>query len=246
MVTVMDLKVHHFDQLSSTNTFAKESLDRFERDQMHLVIADMQTHGHGRKDRPWLSPKGNLFATYCLSLPIEYQYKLAPTTILLAICCCDYFAKQGVPLRIKWPNDLFLEGKKCGGLLGETHALKDHVWLILGLGLNLHLDPKFFDQIDQEATSLHLHADELYQPLELAKNLAPLFTTALHQYLQEGFAPFLSAWQKYNVLKEGDSLSLDTAEGIVKGTFLSLEQDGSIALTSEEGEVKKLISAEIL
>lgn len=235
----MEIKFHHFDQLTSTNSYAKEVLPNLEKGVLHLIWSNMQTHGRGRFERRWVSPKGNLFCTFCLSLPKDYAYQLSLTTLMLATVVCQFF--ENIPMKIKWPNDLLIEGKKCGGILGETVQLKDHVWLILGLGLNLNLSDESMEQIDQVATSLHLYMEEPLEPKPVVEQLAKRFTGAMRLYLQEGFSPFFPLWEKYNAFKEGQDIEVETGQGVVKGRFKELQKDGSITLVGRDGQLHQVM-----
>lgn len=111
------------------------------------ISAQVQTAGRGRWGRQWESQAGNLFLSVILRPARSDHYTWIP--MLSALSAMEVLLKRypGLLLSVKWPNDLWLDGSKLGGLLCETVASSRHpTFLVLGLGLNVRFAPKGLDQ----------------------------------------------------------------------------------------------------
>lgn len=169
-LSVSIVEHHHFDTLSSTNDWAKEKLASFTQSELTLVSADVQTKGRGQFGRSWLSQKGNLFASFCFFLDHHLCNPLSHTHVM-ARTLSNLLVGYGVACEIKIPNDLFVGGKKIGGILCETVPFDKSLGIIIGVGLNINMDLSTLDKIDQPATSL---SNELGQTFEVRPILVEL------------------------------------------------------------------------
>ncbi|MBN8459928.1 MAG: biotin--[acetyl-CoA-carboxylase] ligase [Verrucomicrobia bacterium] len=149
-------RVIRFAELDSTNRHALANLT--ELADGDVIQADIQTAGHGRMNRPWVSHlPGNL----CLTLVIKPRHAapaslpLANLSQLLALTVCRMLDGHGARATLKWPNDVLLDGRKIAGLLAET-VVQGHTFggMALGLGVNLNLDAATLATVSQPATSL--------------------------------------------------------------------------------------------
>ncbi len=145
-------RINEFAELDSTNLHALANIHGLSDGD--VIQALVQTAGHGRLNRRWISHvPGNL----CLSLMLKPVHAppadlpLAGLSQLLAISVCRAL---GVSATLKWPNDVLLGGSKIAGLLAETLTQGEFVGLVLGLGVNLNLDAETLATIDQPPTSL--------------------------------------------------------------------------------------------
>ncbi len=166
-------KIIRFNTLDSTSKF-------IERERMHissnsLVIAYQQTSGIGQGENSWLSPKGNLYGTFYKEYA-KTQNELKHLSINAAVEIADLLVKQFsiYSLGIKWPNDLFIDGKKIGGILVKTFKEKglNKSSAIIGVGINVAYAP----ETTQPTTCLKEHGfnidlEELIE--SLANNFDP-------------------------------------------------------------------------
>jgi len=149
-------RVIRFAELDSTNRYVCARLA--ELADGDVIQADLQTAGHGRLRRPWLSHlPGNL----CMTLVLKPQQAapgalpLANLSQLLALSVCRALDACGAPATVKWPNDVLVGGRKIAGLLAETVVQgASFGGMALGLGVNLNLTATALATIDQPATSL--------------------------------------------------------------------------------------------
>jgi BirA family transcriptional regulator, biotin operon repressor / biotin---[acetyl-CoA-carboxylase] ligase len=125
--------VRHFESVNSTNDVLWQAMARGEAGIYEAIVADRQTGGKGQRGRQWESPHGGLY----LSMALEPH--LPPPNIgLLPLAVAWGIATElrtaGIPVCLKWPNDLLLESAKLGGILTETRTL-------VGVGINWQNQP---------------------------------------------------------------------------------------------------------
>ena len=135
-----------FDEIDSTSLHARRLLNRGEADPARVVIsAAVQTGGIGRMGKPWSSPRGGLWFTL-LCTParptpglvdgLGLRIGVAITEALRAAVGRQFAGR----LKLKWPNDVLIEGKKVCGVLTETAGAGDAFRVLIGVGVNLNLD----------------------------------------------------------------------------------------------------------
>ena len=128
------------DTVDSTNA---QLLSEAAGSDAHFLIALQQTAGVGRRGGTWQSPpSGNLYLSYCFhtSQPLSVV-SLLPLTFGVEIAR-ELESTLGICIQLKWPNDLYLDGKKCGGMLLETKTIQDGVTaVVVGVGVNVASHP---------------------------------------------------------------------------------------------------------
>lgn len=122
-------------EVDSTNEWIKKHLNKLE--DLDSFLAETQNEGKGRNTKDWFSPKGGLWFS-CLVK--EFSGNTGELSLLTAVVVCETIRKYDIPAKIKWPNDIFLHGKKLGGILIEK--IQDD--FIVGIGLNLNLSVSDF------------------------------------------------------------------------------------------------------
>ena len=144
----------HFDQIDSTNTYAKNHLNKLHH--YDVIHADHQTLGRGRRDHTWhSSPKENLMATLIIKEAISPE-KIQQLTQVIALSIVEVCQSINIEAKIKFPNDIYIHDKKVAGILIETQFTHQLDGIIIGFGINVkesHLLPT--------ATSLYQHGCQL-------------------------------------------------------------------------------------
>lgn len=142
---------HHFRSVGSTNELAREAAARGAADGT-LFTAEEQTAGRGRQGRPWSTPAGGAIAW---SVVIRREIEVPGTLPLrVGVGVCEAIESLGVERAgMKWPNDIWIDGKKCAGILIE--ARPQDGWAVAGVGLNLNIgDDEFPEELRGRATSI--------------------------------------------------------------------------------------------
>jgi BirA family biotin operon repressor/biotin-[acetyl-CoA-carboxylase] ligase len=131
----------HFRRTDSTNARARELV---EAGAPHgtVVTADEQTAGRGRQGRTWTAPPGKALLYSAILRPLDERHLLLPLSIPLAVCEAAEELEPGVNCQVKWPNDIWIEGRKLAGVLIE--AKPQDGWAVIGVGLNLSIAPDEF------------------------------------------------------------------------------------------------------
>ena len=141
----------HFRQTDSTNEQARDAAADG-APAGTLVTAEAQTAGRGRQGRPWSTPAGSAVAW---SVLIRQEIEVPGTLPLqIGVGVCEAVESLGAnKARMKWPNDIWIEGRKCAGILVE--ARPQDGWAVAGIGLNLSIpDEGFPDELRGKATSV--------------------------------------------------------------------------------------------
>ena len=152
--------LHHFETLPSTNAHAFK-LAQEGAEHGEVVVTEQQTAGRGRRGRVWVSPPGlNLYFSAVLRPELPPQ-RAAELTLVAAVAVAETLREAGADARIKWPNDVQVQGRKLAGILTELSAEPERVhFVVLGVGVNLNAGPDDFpDDVAATATSLRLARD---------------------------------------------------------------------------------------
>jgi len=203
----------------------------------HLaVLADRQTAPRGSRGRSWTTLPGNLALSVLLRPPCPPSCA-GQWALLAAVALAEGLEAAGAPaLRVKWPNDVLLDGRKLAGILLDSAVQGDRLaYLVIGFGANL-----------AEAPDLP-GVTKLPQPLPAATAADAVLHRIDHWAavaLDRGFAPIRRAWLDRGPAS-GAGLRLRLPEGQVLGTFSGLSETGALLLQSE-GRVRAFATGDVL
>ena len=216
------------------------------------ALAELQNAGRGRQGRRWISPFG---ASLALSLGWTFgDAERVDSTLSLAVgvAVCRALGGLGAQgIRLKWPNDIWFEDRKLGGVLVETRTGGGAAHVVVGVGVNLHLSAESRRQIGPLTGALGgtsgLAALDAACPSPLSRNaLAAALLTELLRMLtvfeRHGFAAFRDEWRSLDALQGRPArvlLARDAVEGIARG----VDEDGGLLL-EHGGNVDKFIAGE--
>lgn len=151
-------EVLYFDTIDSTNTKAQELAEKGYPSGT-LVVADQQVSGKGRRGRGWVSPSGTgIFMTLMIKPDIKPN-NASMLTLVAALAVAKALKDvTGEDAKIKWPNDIVINGKKICGILTEMSAQFDYInHIVIGIGINVH-NESFPEEIGSMASSLMIEA----------------------------------------------------------------------------------------
>ncbi len=241
----MEYKIFHFEGIDSTNSWSLSNTHLFSKDMITLVIADKQNHGRGRCKNKWLSPNsGNLYATFGIFVPIE-QGVQPNIPQLLALETVKTLKELGLNVKIKWPNDLLINKRKVAGILTETSIDETWIFHAVGIGININMSKKQIDSINKPATSLSIEIQKAISAQQILNKLMPGFSSALECFLKSGFSQFLPHYKIHLIHQENQPVKFHDREQLWEGRFHSLNNDGSLNLMLENGEIKRFLSGNI-
>ena len=201
-----------------------------------VIIAEQQTGGKGRLGRDWASPAGvNLYCSIILRPPI--QPVAAPQLTFLSVIAVARAVEKLTPLktRIKWPNDLLIDGRKVAGLLNEMSAETDKVnFVILGIGVNVNMSAEQFpEELRHPATSLALESGAKVDRTQFAKVMLQELDSLYAVFLEKGYAPARREWLERSSL--AGALVTVTDNGSVRtGRVSGIDEYGALLLDTGE------------
>lgn len=141
------MEIISFDILPSTQTYLIEELRSKSVKPPVCIIADIQTNGVGSRDNSWIGIKGSLFASVALSLDmLPEDLPTQSASIYFGKIVQEILIKIDKEIWLKWPNDLYLNDKKIGGIV--TNIVEDN--LVCGIGVNLGSNHMDFASLDTE------------------------------------------------------------------------------------------------
>jgi BirA family biotin operon repressor/biotin-[acetyl-CoA-carboxylase] ligase len=216
--------VHH-RLTDSTNERAKE-LARAGAPHGTLVTADAQSAGRGRQGRAWTAPPASAILMSAVVRGLDERHALLPLAAALAACEASE-AIVPVECAIKWPNDVWIDGRKLAGILIEGRPQEG--WAVVGVGLNvLTAEEDFPEELRATATSLRAHANE---PPSVDAVLDTLLD-ALDRRLADEPATVLASWRERDALR-GRHVRWRDGEGTAAG----VDETGALLVETGDGEV---------
>lgn len=237
-----DKRVTVLPVVDSTNQYL---LDRLaELTSGDACIAEYQQAGRGRRGRQWVSPFGaNLY------LSMFWRLEQGPAaamglSLVIGIVMAEVLQRLGAEqVRVKWPNDLYLNDRKLAGILVElTGKTGDAAQLVLGAGINMAMRETNASQIDQRWINLQ-EAGIAIDRNELAAKLLNELRSSLRQFEVDGLAPFISRWRQLDNFIDRP-VKLLIGEQQIFGIARGIDQQGALLL-EQEGVIKPFIGGEI-
>ncbi|QKJ60955.1 bifunctional biotin--[acetyl-CoA-carboxylase] ligase/biotin operon repressor BirA [Serratia fonticola] len=237
-----DKRVTVLPVVDSTNQYL---LDRLaELASGDACVAEYQQAGRGRRGRQWISPFGaNLY------LSMFWRLEQGPAaamglSLVIGIVMAEVLQRLGAEqVRVKWPNDLYLNDRKLAGILVElTGKTGDAAQLVLGAGINMAMRETNASQIDQRWINLQ-EAGITIDRNELAAKLLNELRNSLRQFEIDGLAPFISRWRKLDNFIDRP-VKLLIGEQQIFGIARGIDQQGALLL-EQEGVIKPFIGGEI-
>lgn len=211
-----------------------------------VIVSEEQTEGRGTKGRRWFSGRSyGLYVSFILRPPAK-EISLLPLAVGLA--ACEAVEKSyALSVGLRWPNDIVWGGKKLGGILCESGFLGNRLdYVILGVGLNInHEEGDFPEEIRQTAVSIRMAAGKKSDPELLLRNLLGGLDDWYDAFLRGGERDIVQRFEKYSVLKKGDSLTVLSEGGFVQGIYAGIGLEGALLVRHHSG-LRRFTSAEVV
>ena len=241
----MGRNVFSYDEVTSTNTVAKQLADEGEAEGT-LIVSDKQNQGKGRRGRCWESPKGTgVFMTVILKPQMKPVYA-SMLTLVAALALNNAITDlTGLESKIKWPNDIVVNNKKLSGILTELSAEVDYInYIVVGIGVNVSMKD-FPEELKDKATSLLLESGKsisraqlIAKTMEYLENYYERFlrTHDLSELKEVYSKVLINKDQVVRILSEEDSY-IGIARGITNEGHLIVEKDNHELVEVYSGEV---------
>lgn len=220
---------HHRRSIGSTNDLAGE-LAAAGAPQGTVVTAEEQVAGRGRQGRSWTAPAGKALLYSAIVRPLEQRHLVLPLAAPLAVAEAAEDVAD-VSCAIKWPNDVWIEGHKCAGVLIE--ARPQGGWAVIGVGLNVSIEPNEFpEELRETATSLGNGAT-------VADALQAL-NDSLARWVRAEPQAVLMAFRERDALR-GQEVSWADGSGVADG----VDERGNLIVETHNGERLALGAGEV-
>jgi len=238
-------KILRIESCSSTNDHANQLALQGEKEGT-IIIAKEQTEGRGTKGRTWYSASQKGLYLSVILRPKRRDMSLLPLAAGLAVR--DALSEaEGLPVRLKWPNDLICKGKKLGGILCEASFIGNQIsHVILGIGINLsHERDDFPEEFRAQATSLKLLLrKEIDKDFFLSK-LWEILGDWYNFFLQGKDVQIIRVFEEYSIFSSGEKLTVETEKERFKGEYRGHDLRGRLLLATGERE-RSLLAAEVV
>lgn len=240
-----DIRIFH--ETTSTN----DIMEKLARDKVRegvVVFAESQTKGRGRLGRKWISPPGKGLWFSVLLRPDMRPVQATQITLAAATSLRRAIAEvTGLRARIKWPNDILLNGKKAAGILTELSAEVDRVnYLILGIGIDVNVNASEFPA-DLRATATSLQA-ELGRPVQRAELALAVLRELDADYLrvrQGRFRQVAEEWESH-CATIGQRVSIRIGDRSISGAAEALGEDGALLVRTEHGHLEPITGGDVV
>jgi len=233
LTTAINQRCFYFDEIASTNAFFLKNVD--ELNSGDICVAEYQSAGRGRRGRTWVSPYGcHLYCSMYWSLS---QGMAQAAGLSLVVACSlvkalESFKVEG--LGVKWPNDIYLNGKKLAGVLIEMNGQADsNCHLVIGIGINVSMSQAQGEKIDQAWSDLSDQEPSLNKT-DLMVALQKQLHEDLIEFESHGMKIFLPRWQEIDIFY-GKEVKLLMGNNKVFGTCRGIDESGAILLDTTNG-----------
>lgn len=210
-------------------------------DEGFLVIAEEQTGGRGRFQRPWVSPPGaSLMLSVLFHPPLE---RAALVPVVLALAAAEAIeGTTGIAVRLKWPNDLVIDERKTGGILVESRVRGEQATVVGGIGINVNFDPSRVPGVPETATSL-LRATSA--PVDRRALLGALLDRldARYDALLAG-SELIAPWRA-RLETIGKQVEVRIGDHTVHGTAIDVDRTGRLLVRLPTGATEALSAGEV-
>lgn len=233
----------HFEELDTTQRIAHEQAQQ-QAQEGTLVVCDHQTNGRGQLGRTWHEVKNEGIAMSLLVRPDVPMHQAGQLTLVAGIALAQSLQTFNVPVTIKWPNDILINGRKVAGILTEMQTEADRISsVIIGIGINVHHE-QFPEGIKDRATSLVRESGRTFRRAEVVATFLNRFERLYTQWLELGFGSFVSEWETL-ADRLHERVTLRTRQMTASGTLLGIDETGTIRIETETGETR-FHSAELI
>ncbi|KAB3533799.1 biotin--[acetyl-CoA-carboxylase] ligase [Alkaliphilus serpentinus] len=234
----------HFDTVDSTNSYAKSIAEGQQTGT--VIISEEQVGGRGRMGRQWSSPRGEgIFMSIILKPKISPLEGSKLTQIAAAAVCQAIRKVTGLEAKIKWPNDIVIEGKKVCGILTEMSAELNEVhYLVVGIGVNVN-NTDLPDEIKDKATSLKVQLGKDINRRDVVCAIINLFEPLYDDFVQDGtLEKTIEICRKESAVL-GKSIIILQKDMEVKAKAIEITNEGLLKVQYEDGREDMIISGEV-
>lgn len=228
---IVGSKFYRLAEIESTNDYVKQILAQ--APEGTVVVAETQTAGKGRKGRSWYSPEGGLWMSVLLR-----HHENCLISLLAGISICEAFEPYNIAARIKWPNDILLDGKKIAGILCEI--IDDKV--ILGIGINLNVR-HFPADLVGKASSVFIETKKHFDTQSFYHHLCRSLDNNYILLKKSEIDALLAKWRRYSIML-GREVNIMVHDRVVVGKVLDVDHQGALIVMRADYGIEHVIAGE--
>ena len=231
----LGLRIEVEREIDSTNAALKR---RALSEDIHGValFAETQTAGRGRLGRVWVSPpKSNIYLSLGWRTGLE-PLELAGLSLAAGCAIGEGLERNlGLKMQLKWPNDLYLGGKKCGGVLIDLVQSSNQDWtIVVGVGLNVAMPNSGGNDIDQPWTDLGSHSAVPLTRNEVGGQLLGALVPLLSSWQVGAFTQWRESWSRRDLMA-GHQITVQQGNHFISGRADGVDQSGALRVVTNEG-----------
>jgi BirA family biotin operon repressor/biotin-[acetyl-CoA-carboxylase] ligase len=238
--------IRSLETVDSTNAYARRNLEQLVDGE--VVTAEVQTEGHGRLGRRWLSfGSGNLTASLVLKpfSAAERAFELANMAQYASLAVSDAIDGYGPKTALKWPNDVLAGGAKIAGILSECVIQGDALLgCVVGFGVNLNAGSRELDAVDQDAVSLALLIGQTVDRDVFLAALLERFFQGYQAFLRGGFGAIRERYKAKSTFL-GTRIAINSMTERYSGVARDVDRDGALVLLDDFGSEKHVCVGDI-
>jgi len=231
------------DSTESTNDNAKEHLKN-QRNLFSVHLAEQQVSGRGRNNKKWVSPHGkNIYISLGWKSKLLHS-QLEGLSLAVATSLISSLKEfTSGDLRIKWPNDLLINEKKISGILIETTDSEDGLDIVIGIGINVHMDKSEGSEIDQSWGNLEENPSHKLDRNKIIVSIISEIYELFKDYPNSGFKKYHHAFETHNLLKD-KLCKIETDKETYEGKVVGVNEVGELLLKTN-GKIQHLRYGEV-
>lgn len=215
------------------------------------IVAKRQSKGKGRLGRAWVCPEnsGLLMSTVLRPQLVVSDYSQVTLTAGVALCACVEELTQGKGFGLKWPNDLFYKGRKCGGILVESSPLNtnNEPFIIVGIGVNVNSQiTDFPPSLQKKVTSLAVATSKHFSLRDMAVAVRASLLHYVRCHEQQGFETILGQWRIRDCVLGKEMEWVTPGNEVIKGIGMGPDGSGQLLVKDRWGKIHKVLSGDIL
>lgn len=236
-------EIIYLDEIDSTNNYAKNICENVINGT--LVVADCQTSGKGRLGRSWNSPHGKaIFMSLLIKEDIDVS-KASMITLVAAMAVLEAVKKSGLDAKIKWPNDIVVNGKKVCGILTEMKTDSSNAkYVIVGIGINVNND-SFSEEIISTATSMKLEAGEDFDRNVIVCDVMKGFEKYFELFTRSGDLLLIMSEYNDNLVNVDKEVMIISGEDSYKAISKGIDRNGGLIVNDSYGKSEVIVSGEV-
>ncbi len=232
--------------VNSTNQYLKSIKTKL-LNNIRLCVTEHQSDGRGRQSKRWFA---SIAKNVIMSLQVRLKIppaELGGVSLMVGISIISALNELGVAgLRIKWPNDIYSEGKKLAGILIEsTKLVGSSVELIIGIGVNVKVMEAEAEEIDQAWVDLESIVGKKWCRSTIIATIMNHLVTNFVRYEKYGIAGFQADWAELDYLLSKEIVIISAGKCVTVGVAAGINERGELLVRTHDSEIVNILSGDI-